>query len=225
MRSAGSPRSGPAGASQAQRTPPSDADPLLGAVRAAVRAELLDLVAEGGHVRLALRSELEAALGSGCSPLRARSRRTSVPEELSPLHDSEGRAFGVSKTPSDLHSDYGPRVTHRTSAIDHFADVVEYAQRISIGEDAFAVSMDVPFARTAEALWRWLDGLEEPPRTGCLARLVTGRAFEVVVNLVIFLNCAFMVYPDGRYGARARRPRRCWWATGSFWDSTRPRWS
>lgn len=43
-------------------------------------------------------------------------------------------------------------------------------------------------------MWDWLGSLEEPPRTGWLARLVLSRGFELAVCVTIFVNCAFMSY-------------------------------
>jgi hypothetical protein len=42
--------------------------------------------------------------------------------------------------------------------------------------------------------WVWLLSVEEPNRTGLLARLITSMVFEMVVCIVILMNCAFMIY-------------------------------
>ncbi|CAK0899463.1 unnamed protein product, partial [Prorocentrum cordatum] len=42
--------------------------------------------------------------------------------------------------------------------------------------------------------WVWLLSVQEPERTGLLARFVEGSVFETIVCIVIFVNCAFMAY-------------------------------
>lgn len=159
-----------------------DTDVLKDAMRLAVHDGLNDLLAEGGHLRRAVRGEVEAAL-------------TEV---------ERGRAHGEDEAGSRCPSEEGARgIVNKQSEVDKFNGFVSAAGSAKLHFAAKLKEEEQKDAggsywrNAAAAVERWLDwlrSLDEPPRTGTLDRIVTGSIFDVLVNVVVVLNVALMWY-------------------------------
>jgi hypothetical protein len=162
-------------------------DPLSYAVRSAIREELNDLLAEGGYMRGAMRTEVDAALRSWGGQ-EAKSR-LSQPRPARPSRPADPEDAGEA-----VH-----KASSAAAPVDHLAKFIESvtaaaARHTDYRSEKLGILAGNGMMRKVHDLWDWWESLEEPPRMGCLARLVASRGFELAVCVTIFFNCAFMSY-------------------------------
>lgn len=166
------------------------ADPPADAVRSAVRAELVDdALAEGGYLRHAMRSEMEAALESWDGRLGRSAKSIKTARTATQGTDRErSPPIIATRQMSD------PRVSAclvDTLEIDRLGKAKSFLVDDSKHSSGFE-SFDL--LGRGKRLWKWWRKLEEPPRSGCLYRTLQHTAFDCLICLVITLDFAFMIY-------------------------------
>lgn len=173
-----------------------------------MREELLDLIAEdGGHLRQAMRSEVDASLRRWDSqPIRSVRKSSNANEPKPQPTRTNSPTSGLDQEPEEGMPSEN-RLTKNSNG--SFAESQKDLQSAAKGHFSKFAKPDVKHsslysARTSEAfaeeytlIDKWLLrllSLQEPPRSGFLASIVLGRVFEVSVCTIILLNCLFLIY-------------------------------
>jgi hypothetical protein len=111
--------------------------------------------------------------------------------------DSPVKRYPVRSTGSESLSGSEKECEDQVQAKEYFSEIVQSMSRHEGEREASNYGDE----KGRYNCWEYLDmaydhflSIEEPRRRGCLANVVSSRAFETIILVTIFVNCGFMAY-------------------------------
>jgi hypothetical protein len=189
-------------------------DPLMSALRQALRLELGHLLSNRGKFHEVMREEVRGALTdirNEAMKMSPRAPERTPPDSPGLLRRSSTKSQGsgdkegkIKRTPSNKSSgsmSEGDGTLVTEEAKEYLKEIVSSMARHTEEKDLSVQGSKASWAQWLEDVLDTCDKIKEPVRTGQLASISQSKAFEAVVLVVIFVNCGYMAY-SADYGVK-----------------------